>query len=250
METVITIRNDCSLEKVGRDYAPIIEDAIGAFRRNLEGLVLSIRLMGSVPRGEATIGTSDIDFVALTSTNPGADRRNMLAAESKRLAAKHSCVSRVDLEIEIKGRVPMAREFIFRSDSICVWGSDTYTQSEIQTSNTALSKLVTPDFNSLLSGYRQRLKNPIHDEELRELCRSVAKDFLKCYRKYLILRFALYRKGASDIRDQLVSYFPKEAETFDRLLRIHEQPLKKREDLLAVLRTANESFVRMEQTVV
>ena len=158
METQITIGNDCSLDKVGQDCAAIVGDAIGAYQRNLEKLLLSVRLMGSVPRGDAIFGESDIDFVALASMNPGADQRNMLTSESKRLTAKYSCVSHVDLEIEIKGRIPAAREFIFRSDSICVWGTDAYPKADIRMSNVALSKLVTPDFNQLLSGYRERLK--------------------------------------------------------------------------------------------
>ena len=142
METLITIGNECSLDKVGEDYAPIIEDAVGAYQRNLDKVLLSVRLMGSVPRGDAIFGVSDIDFVALASMNPGADQRNMLAAEAKRLTAKYLCVSHVDLEIEIKGRISAAREFIFRSDSICVWGIDAYPKADTRMSNVALSKLV------------------------------------------------------------------------------------------------------------
>src|SRR5208283_4190513 len=115
--------------------------------------------------------------------------------------------------------VPAAREFIFRSDSICVWGDDAYPKADARMSNVALSKLVTPDFNQLLSGYRQRLKAPIHGEELEQLCRSVSKDVLKCFRKYLILKLAVYRKGTIDIHNQLVMYFPQETDTFDRLLK-------------------------------
>jgi hypothetical protein len=182
--------------------------------------------------------------------NTEADRRSMLEAESKRLTAKYPCVGRVDLEIEIKGRVTTAREFIFRSDSICVWGEDTYVKTDIRMSNVALAKLITPDFDKLLSGYRQRLKNPIQAEELGQLSRSVGKDILKCFRRFLVLKLALYKKSAVDIHDQLVSYFPQETDTFDRLIAIHEQPIARREDLLDVLRSAAESFRRMEKNAV
>ena len=174
----------------------------------------------------------------------------MLEAESKRLTAKYPCVGRVDLEVEIKGRVTAARDFIFRTDSICVWGDDTYAKTDTKMSNIALAKLVTPDFDKLLSGYRQRLKNPIQAEELGQLSRSVGKDVLKCFRRFLILKLALYKKGAVDIHDQLVSYFPQETHIFDRLLGIHEQPIQKREDLLDVLRGCAESFKRMEKAAV
>jgi hypothetical protein len=72
---------------------------------------------------------------------------------------------------------------------------------------------------------------------------------MKCFRKYLILKLAVYRKGTIDIHDQLVMYFPQEADTFDRLLKIHEQPVE-REDLLDILRGASESFKRMEKTAI
>lgn len=246
METEIAVVNDCSLEKVARDYAPIIDEAVGAYRRNLDKLLMSVRLLGSVPRGEAALGVSDIGFVALASMNPGSDQRNMLAAESKRMTAKYPCVSSVDLQVEIKGRVSPARAFIFQSDSVCVWGEDTYSQTETRMSNLALAKLITPDFDKLLSGYRQRLKAPIQAEELTHLCRSVSNEVLRCFRKYLILRLAIYRKGMADIHDQLVTYYPGETDTFGRLLRIHDQPVDKREDLLDILRSAHETFRTME----
>jgi hypothetical protein len=52
-----------------------------------------------------------------------------------------SCVSRVDMEIEIKGRVPVLQEFIFKTDSVCVWGDDNYNKSDLKMSNVILSKL-------------------------------------------------------------------------------------------------------------
>jgi hypothetical protein len=249
METQIAITNDCSLDRVGREYTAIIEYAVGAYRRNLDKLLLAVLLIGSVPRGEATFGLSDINFVGLVTMNPAVGQRNMLASEATRLTAKHSCVSRVQLEIEIKGRIAAARDFIFRSDSICLWGDDSYLKTDSRMTNVALSKLVTPDFIRLQAEYRQRLKAPIHGEELKQLCRSVSKDLLKSFRKYLILKLAVYRKGTIDIHDQLVMYFPQEADTFNRLLKIHEQPVE-REDLLGILRVASESFNRMEKTTI
>jgi hypothetical protein len=178
--------------------------------------------------------------------NPDIDQRNMLTSMAKQLTAKYSCVSRVDMEIEIKGRVPKLQEFIFQTDSVCVWGDDNYIKTDLKMSNVVLSKIVTLDFNGVLSGYRQRLKNPIHNEELGQLSRTVGKDVLKCFRKYLILRRAVYRKSAFDIHSELATYYPEERIAFDRLLRIYEQPVERREDLLDILRSANESFRRLE----
>ena len=77
----------------------------------------------------------------------------------------------------------------------------------------------------------------------------VSKDVLRCFRKYLILKLAVYRKSTIDIRDQLVMYFPDATDTFDRLLKIHEQPVE-REDVLDILRSASESFKKLEKTAI
>lgn len=248
METEITIPNECSLDKVGADYKPIVTAAIESYRRDLDKLLVSIRLLGSAARGESVFGVSDIDFVGLVSMNPDAHQRDMIAADAKRLTRNYRCVSAVDLEVEIKGRVQSPREFIFRTDSVCIWGADAYSATETKVSNVSLAKLTTPDFNKLMSGYRQRLKGSLNKEELGQLGRSVGKDVLKCFRKFLVLRLGVYRKSATDIHSQLAMYFPENSETFKCLLRIYEQPVERKDELLEILKMAQASYEGLEKT--
>ena len=247
MEAEITIPNECSLDKVGSDCKPIVNTAIESYRRNLDKLLVSIRLLGSTARGENVFGVSDIDFVGLVSMNPETHQRDMIAADSKRLTRNYQCVSVVDLEIEIKGRVQPQREFIFRTDSVCIWGADLYSATETKISNASLAKLTTPDFNRLMAGYRQRLKGSLNKEELGQFGRSIGKDVLKCFRKYLVLRLGIYRKSATDIHNQLLMSFPEKSETFNCLLRIYEQPVERKEELLEILKMAQASYEGLEK---
>lgn len=250
METEITIPNECSLEKVGPDYKPILPAAIESYKRDLDKLLVSVRLLGSAARGENVLGASDIDFVGLVSMNPDTHQREMVATDSKRLTRNYQCVRRVDLEIEIKGRVPPEREFIFRTDSVCIWGADGYSATETKLSNAALARLTTPDFGRLMAGYRQRLKGSLNNDELGQLGRSIGKDLLKCFRKYLVLRLGVYRKSAADIHSQLVMYFQESGETFNCLRRIYEQPVERKEELLEILKMAQASYVGLEKASV
>jgi hypothetical protein len=238
METEIAIPNECSLNKIGSDYKPIVNAAIESYRRDLDRLLVSVRLLGSAARGESVFGVSDIDFVGLVSMNPDEHQRDMIAADSRRLTRNYQCVSAVDLEVEIKGRVQPQREFIFRTDSICIWGADAYFATETKISNTSLASLTTPDFDRLMAGYRQRLKGSLNKEELGQFGRAIGNDVLKCFRKYLVLRLGVYRKSATDIHNQLLMYFPEKGETFNCLLRISEQPVERKEELLEILKMA------------
>ena len=55
METEITIPNECSLDKVGSDCKPIVNTAIESYRRNLDKLLVSIRLLGSTAAGKTSL---------------------------------------------------------------------------------------------------------------------------------------------------------------------------------------------------
>ena len=113
-------------------------------------------------------------------------------------------------------------------------------------SKSSLAKLTTPDFNKMVVGYRQRLKGSLNSQELGQFGRSVGKGILRCFRKYLILRLGVYRKSTADIHNQLVAYFPDKSETFNCLLRLYEQPVERKDELLQILKMAQASHASLE----
>ena len=248
IETEIIVPNECSIDKVSGACTPIVQAAIESYCRDLDKLLVSVRLLGSVGRGENVFGASDIGFVGLVSMSPDAHQRDRVATDSNRLTRNHQCVSVVGLDIGIKGRVQPLQEFIFQTDSVCIWGADVYSATEKRMAKSSLAKLTTPDFNKIVSGYRQRLKGSLDSQELGQFGRSVGKEILRCFRKYLVLRLGVYRKSTTDIHNQLVTYFPDKSETFNCLLRLYEQPVERKDELLEILKMAQASHASLENT--
>jgi hypothetical protein len=246
-ETEIIIENECSIDKVGADCRPIVQAALESYHRALDKLLVSVRLVGSAARGEVVFGLSDIGFVGLVSMSPDARQRDIVATDSKRLTRSHQCVSAVGLDLEIKGRVQPLREFIFQTDSACIWGADNYSVAEKRITKSDLAKLTTPDFNKLMSAYRQRLKSSQNSQELGQFGRLIGKDVLRCFRKYLVLRLGVYRKSATDIHGQLATYFPEKSETFNCLLRLYEHAVDRKEEILEILKMAQASYQDLEK---
>ena len=180
-ETEITVANECSIEKVSADCMPIVQAGLECFRRDLDKLLVSVRLLGSVARGDSVYGVSDIGFVGLVSMSPDAHQRDTVATDSKRLTRNHQCVSVVGLEIGVKGRVQPLHEFIFQTDSVCIWGADVYSAKEKRMAKSSLAKLTTPDFDKTVSGYRQRLKSSLDSQQLGQFGRSVGKEILGAF---------------------------------------------------------------------
>ena len=53
-----------------------------------------------------------------------------------------------------------------------------------------------------------------------------------------MLRLGVYRKSTTDIHNQLVTYFPENIETFNCLLRLYEEPVERKDELLEILKMA------------
>ena len=66
-DAVIILRNRTSLERIGTEYLPIIRSTVGFCRNLLGDEVLEIRVLGSVARGDAVAGRSDVDLALLTA---------------------------------------------------------------------------------------------------------------------------------------------------------------------------------------
>ena len=83
---------------------------------------------------------------------PDTHQRDMIAADSKRLTRNYQCVNVVDLEIEIKGRVQPQREFIFRTDSVRLWGADVLHRNGDEDIKLKLGQADDSRFNRLMVG--------------------------------------------------------------------------------------------------
>jgi len=63
---IITLHNRASLARIAPEYLPIVEATTAHCHGVLGDELLEIRILGSVARGDAVPGTSDIDFAAIT----------------------------------------------------------------------------------------------------------------------------------------------------------------------------------------
>lgn len=82
MPSNVLVRNTCSRSKVEARFEPLVAAAMAIYRDVFEESLIVVYLMGSVPRGEAIAGQSDIDFIALRQGEPQPTDLNELAAST------------------------------------------------------------------------------------------------------------------------------------------------------------------------
>jgi predicted nucleotidyltransferase len=155
----ILIENACSWMKIDPCFVPLIGATVRTYREVLPDRVLSIRLMGSVARGDAIIGQSDIDFMGLVDTMPSATAPQTLAHHAERLQLAYPVVTEVDLDVTAIHDLGEFRRLVLSSDSLNLYGVDTLRQVQQTMDRAHLATLVTPDASALIQGYR----TAVHD---------------------------------------------------------------------------------------
>ncbi len=133
-------------------------------------------------------------------------------------------MSKVDIETETQGAVDPAREFIFRTDSISLHGTDLYPDHELHVDNRDLAKLITPSLDQILTGYARSLTAATDPAVIRFMSRVTGKDTHKCFRAHLLLQRGIYERTIAEIRLQLVRYYPWHADLVDLLYGLYENP--------------------------
>ena len=221
----ITVTNECAFSKIKEAFLPIIDQAIKAYLESIQNNnIINIRIMGSVPRGDAREVHSDIDFVAICKNNLSVDEISRIQQCATLLSSKNKQVRKVDLEYETIGDIHPAKEFVFITDSISLYGNDIYTKSLYEIEAKQLAENNTPNLDKLLTNYRDGIHTAETDDEIIQFSRWIGKDILKALRYRLIVEKNIYEKTAIGIHFELCKNYPEDKSIFDSLLDAYVYP--------------------------
>jgi predicted nucleotidyltransferase len=240
----VLVVNRCHPSLIDDQFQPLIDAAIAACLETLPGIV-DVRLQGSVARGEAIQGQSDIDFMALVAERPDEDARAQLQDHAARLSRRHAVVSRVELDVAAGSDLIPFQLLALASDSLSVYGTDTLTVREQWVDRVELSRLVTPDAGSLLVDYREFVEESRQsgNEAMRFCSRIVGKDLLKCARALVLLRGGAYEVAIDRISAQIHDVVPELAPLAERLYRLYSTPVTDADVVIEVLGEASATLL-------
>lgn len=240
----VTVRNRCDYARTGSHYLPIVEDAIAAYREVFADQILDIRLQGSVARGDAVVGQSDIDFMALLHQVPDDHDVEQLQDRAGQVGRRYPIVSRVEFDVVAIDSLSRFQRFVLSSDSLSVYGRDRLTRKSQRIDRLTLARLVTPGAPAMVADYRALIQELEADPEaLRFFSRIVAKDLLKCVRSVVLQRGGPYEVRAAQIRHLVTIHVPELARFADDLTEIYLRPLDEHADVLPLLDEAGTALL-------
>lgn len=114
------IINPASLEKIQTEYLPVVHDMVEMYKKHLGSHLVNVYVRGSVAKGEAVTGVSDLDTFAYVDLSDDDIDYEWVRGAREELEQKHSFVE--GFEISMIPRVEASKDYALLNQSVCVYG--------------------------------------------------------------------------------------------------------------------------------
>ncbi|MBG7005778.1 nucleotidyltransferase domain-containing protein [Pseudomonas aeruginosa] len=166
-------------------FRPLLDDLRRTLARPpFERALHSVYLYGSVARGEAIAGRSDLDLTLVLRDPPSSELAAQLETARLTLQARHPEVSKIDFDIGhlAEARDPANRHswgYWLKHRCRCLWGEDLAAGLAPSRPSKAIALALNGDYAQVLEDYAGRLDASRPAEESRRLQREAAKKLIR-----------------------------------------------------------------------
>ncbi|MGE7955391.1 nucleotidyltransferase domain-containing protein [Pseudomonas sp. NPDC089530] len=165
-------------------FSHLVDELRAMLSRRFPALLDGLYLYGSVARGDARPGTSDLDVTLVLARAPSAAEQQRLEATRRELEARHPEVSKIDFDIGVLSEVlaPDNRYrwgFWLKHQCRCLWGNDLGLRFEPFRPSRALALALNGDFPQVLESYAQQLEQAREPHLQQRLQRVAARKALR-----------------------------------------------------------------------
>lgn len=165
------------------EFQALLEDVCASLSPDDLGLD-SLYLYGSVARGDATPGVSDLDLTLVLREPPTAPLLARLEAIRRALEQRHPQVIKVDFDIGSRGQVLAADNsnswgFWLKHHCRCLWGNDLSLHFERFRPSRDIAVALNADFEHVLAGYLTRIAQAATQQDRLRLQREASRKVVR-----------------------------------------------------------------------
>lgn len=178
------IISESSADKIASPWKEAVEEVKNAYLQNLGDVVHSIYVRGTVSRGEAIEGISDIDTFAVITKKPEEVDRSWVRETRKALDAKLNFSTGVEfahisLDELFDGDELFNDRFTIKTQSVCVYGEDLAQRIEPFRADIQTASHFHRNLDKVLENAKKGIVNNPDKEDIKEWCRWVMKRIIR-----------------------------------------------------------------------
>ncbi|OEZ50895.1 nucleotidyltransferase domain protein [Janthinobacterium sp. MP5059B] len=165
-------------------FDALLQDVCASLAAHAGNLLDGIYLYGSIARGDATPGVSDLDLTLVLRHPPTQQQASALEALRRALQARHREVMKIDFDIGHRTQV-LAPEHLYswgywlKHQCRCLWGEDLARHFAPFAPSRAIALAVNGDFARVLDEYAQRLDDERDPAVIARLQREASRKLIR-----------------------------------------------------------------------
>ncbi len=240
--------NDAKKENLTPQYQAVIDDVIQAYRDHIDNEIHSIYVTGSVPRGLAVEGQSDLDMFAVLEyyTEPELVMQDWIPEAEQTIAEKHDCVSNVQMETWIHGWLLhdptefSVSAFILRTHAVCVWGADmspdvTAYQFSKRETRLAIANddivQIDPDIEEAI----EEIELDDSADNIRYWCKRICKNMIHAMFGLVMVDEFVHTRDIDVSVKYILKHYPDKRPDVEQAVNYIQSPTKSKQELLDFL---------------
>ena len=175
--------NPCSQGNIVLPWSRAVEDVVASYRYYLKDKLHSVYVRGSVARGTAVEGVSDIDTFAVITGNRWEIDLSWADKVQKSISEKYPFQTGIEMQFVTDDEIFESKKansirFTIKTLSTCVWGQDISELIPSFKHGRYLAKSVY-EFEKNTQGVMESLEKYHGKEEIKGICQWVMKSFVR-----------------------------------------------------------------------
>lgn len=178
------IVSESNVGKIASPWREAVEEIKNSYLKNLGDIVHSIYVRGTVSRGDAIKGISDIDTFAVVLKKLEEVDRTWVKESRKELEKKHSFSTRIEIQLlpyeELFNEEKFFNDrFTIKTQSACVYGEDLALKISPFKADIETASHFFRNLKIVIEKTKKGVKDNLDKEDIKEKCRWVMKRIIR-----------------------------------------------------------------------
>ncbi|MEM7427665.1 MAG: nucleotidyltransferase domain-containing protein [Pseudomonadota bacterium] len=208
------ILNDADASLIGPAFEAAVDEAVSACRNNLGPNLHSVYLRGSIPRGLALPGISDMDIIALASAPTDSEDQAWIQTTEREIFGRHPQLTGVQIEF---AAADDARDtgfvhempFVLKTQSVCLFGEDLTSVLPTYTPDAAVANIDIVQIDADITEARNNVRAPGEDRtHVKYWSSRIAKNMIRTGFSLIMLRENRFTRDLALCASDFGRHFP------------------------------------------
>ncbi len=232
--------NETARENVVGKWKDVVDNVIEIYKHHLGEKLHSLYLRGSVARGKAIDGVSDVDTIAVVSISSDELKTfdfSWVKNEQDRLNEKYPFQTRVEFYFLSKENVSFTDQFIIQTQSVCVYGDNlSGSFGKIPFSKETILKLIEEnEVDKKIERARSIIEESDDSKKIAKMTSWISKRFLRMGVLLAAYKEPKYTRDLYPSYELFAAQYPDKAKEMRQALEYAINPTENKEESLAFI---------------